>query len=79
MLVPRGSQFVAIVREFAAHAARYAQCSEADTDRFAGSVERAVRECLGHAAPDRVINIEVQRNAGPLQFLVDGRAITVDP
>lgn len=79
MLVPRGAQFVATVRELAAQAARYAKCSPADTDQFVGSVESALHDCLGAAGPDRVISIVVRRDAGPLELVVDGRAITVDP
>jgi hypothetical protein len=79
ILVPRGARFASTVREIAAQAARYANCSAADADRFAVKVESAVHACLGEDTPDRAIQIVVQRNMGPLEFLVDGRVIAVDP
>lgn len=77
--VPRDAQFVATIRGLAVHAARYASCPEADAERFGGSVERAVRACLGEAASGKTISVVVRRESGPLEVLVDGRPITVQP
>jgi hypothetical protein len=77
--VPRDAQFAPMVRGLAAQAARYASCSEAEVEAFAGSVDAAVRACLRESSADAIIAITVQRDAGPIEVLVNGRAITVQP
>jgi hypothetical protein len=46
---------------------------------FAGSVEAAVHACLGDASAVASISVIVRRDAGPLEFLIDGRTIAVKP
>ena len=77
--VPRDPQFVSMVRGLAAHAARYASCGSSDAETFAGSVEAAVHACLREASPNATISVVVRRDAGPLEFLIDGRTIAVEP
>jgi hypothetical protein len=77
--VPRDARFVPVVRSMAVQAARYASCGEADTETFAGSVEAAVRARLHDASADGTISVIVRRDAGPLEFLIDGHAIAVQP
>ena len=77
--VPRDAQFVPVVRGMAVQAARYAACGEADAQTFAGSVEAAVRARLGDASADGMISVIVRRDAGPLEILIDGHAIAVQP
>jgi len=77
--VPRDAQFVSMVRGLAVQAARYASCKDGEVESFAGSVEAAVRACLRDASAGNVISVTVQRNAGPLEVLIDGRAVTVQP
>ena len=76
--VPRDPQFVSTVRKLAVQAARYASCGDGEAEAFGGSVEKAVRACLQESSGDSIAII-VRRNAGPVEVLVDGHAITVEP
>jgi hypothetical protein len=76
--VPRDERFVATVRSLAVQAARYASCGEAAAESFGASVESAVRARLRDASTE-VIAVVVRRAAGPLEVLVDGRPVTVEP
>lgn len=77
--VPRDPQFVSTVRKLAVHAARYANCTEADAETFGGSVEQAVQACLRDEVPDTTISVVVHRAAGPVEARVDGHVISVEP
>jgi hypothetical protein len=77
--VPRDPQFASMVRGLAVQAARYASCGHADAESFAGSVEAALHACLREASSDATISVVVRRDAGPLEFLIDGRTIAVEP
>lgn len=77
--VPRDPQFVSMVRGLAMHAARYASCGNSEAETFAGSVEAAVHACLREASSNPTISVVVRRDAGPLEFLIDGRTIAVEP
>jgi hypothetical protein len=77
--VPRDPQFVSMVRGLAVHAARYASCGKTDVETFALSVEAAVHACLREASSDATISVVVRRDAGPLEFLINGRTIAVEP
>jgi hypothetical protein len=77
--VPRDAQFVSMVRGLAVQAARYASCGHADAETFAVSVEAAVRACLRDGSSEATISVIVRRDAGPLEFLIDGRTVAVEP
>jgi hypothetical protein len=77
--VPRDPQFVSMVRGLAVQAARYAACGSSETETFAVSVEAAVHACLRETSPAATISVVVRRDAGPLEFLIDGRTIAVEP
>jgi hypothetical protein len=77
--VPRDPRFVSMVRGLAVQAARYASCGHADAEAFAGSVEAAVHACLREVSSDASIAVVVRRDAGPLEFLIDGRTVAVEP
>ena len=77
--VPRDAQFVSMVRGLAVQAARYASCDHADAEIFAGSVEAAVHACLRDPSSNAVMYVVVRRDAGPLEFLIDGRTVAVEP
>ena len=79
LAVPRDPQFVSMVRSLAVQAARYAACGNAEIETFAGSVEAAVHACLRETSPDATISVVVRRDAGPLEFLIDGRTVAVEP
>ena len=77
--LPRDPQFASMVRGIAIHAARYTSCGNSDAETFAGSVEAAVHACLREASSNAMISVVVRRDAGPLEFLIDGRTIAVEP
>jgi hypothetical protein len=77
--VPREAQFVPMVRSLAMQAARYASCATTEAEAFAGSVEAAVRASLRETSLNASISVVVRRDAGPLEFLIDGRSIAVEP
>jgi hypothetical protein len=79
LTVPREEQFVPMVRSLAMQAARYASCATAEAETFAGSVEAAVSACLRESSAAPTISVVVRRDAGPLEFLIDGRSIAVEP
>jgi hypothetical protein len=68
-----------MVRGLAVQAARYAAFGNAETETFAVSVEAAVHACLRDASHSASISVIVRRDAGPLEFLIDGRTIAVEP
>ena len=77
--VPRDPQFVSMVRGLAVQAARYAACGNAEAETFALSVEAAVQACLRETSHNASISVVVRRDAGPLEFLIDGRTVAVEP
>jgi hypothetical protein len=68
-----------MVRGLAVQAARYAACGNAETETFALSVEAAVHACLRESSQGASISVVVRRDAGPLEFLIDGRTVAVEP
>jgi len=68
-----------MVRGLAMQAARYASCGNSEAETFAISVEAAVHACLREASSDATISVIVRRDAGPLEFLIDGRTVAVEP
>jgi hypothetical protein len=77
--VPRDPQFVSMVRGLAVQAARYAACGNAETEAFAASVEAAVHACFRETSQGATVSVIVRRDAGPLEFLIDGRTVAVEP
>ena len=77
--LPRDPQFVSMVRGLAMHAARYASCVNTDDETIAATVEAALHACMREATPSATISVVVRREAGPLEFLIDGRTIAVEP
>ena len=77
--VPRDPQFVSMVRGLAVQAARYAAGGNTGTETFAVSVVAAVHACLREVSHSTMISVVVRRDAGPLEFLIDGRTVAVEP
>jgi hypothetical protein len=68
--LPAEERFAPAMRELAAHAARYAGCTEADADRYGAAVELVVRRCIDGAAAGAELSAALRRGAGPLEFLI---------
>jgi len=45
----------------------------------ARDVEAAVHACLRDPSSNAVMYVVVRRDAGPLEFLIDGRTVAVEP
>jgi hypothetical protein len=68
--LPADVRFAKTMRELAAHAARYAGCTESDADRYGAAVESVARGCLERAAAGVQVPAIVRRGAGPVEFLI---------
>jgi len=79
LTVPRDARFVETVRLLATQAARYAGCGGPDTETFAASVEQAVRASVDGTADGAPVTVVMRRDAGPVEVVVDGRTLTVEP
>jgi hypothetical protein len=79
LTVPRDARFADTVRLLAEQAARYAGCGAPDTETFAASVETAIRDRLAEAPGGEAIAVVVRRDHGPVEVVVDGHALTVEP
>jgi len=76
--VPCDERFAETVRLLAVRAARYAGVAEATCEAFGSAIDQSVRERMG-AAPGAPVSVVMRRAGGPLQVLVDGRPLTLEP
>jgi hypothetical protein len=67
--LPAETRFATTMRDLAAHAARYAGCTERDAERYGAAVESVARSCLDQAAGAEVPAV-IRRGAGPVEFLI---------
>jgi hypothetical protein len=70
LLLPAEARFAMTMRDLAAHAARYAGCTESDVERYAAAVESVARSCLDRAAAGAEVRAILRRGAGPVEFLI---------
>ena len=68
--LPAEERFATTMRDLAAHAARYAGCTEKDADRFGAAVEGVARKCLDRAVAGAEVPAVLRRGAGPVEFLI---------
>lgn len=68
--LPAEVRFASTMRDLAAHAARYAGCTEKDADRYGATVESVVRSCLDRAVTGAAVPAILRRGAGPVEFLI---------
>lgn len=68
--VPAETRFATTMRDLAAHAARYAGCTERDAERYGAAVESVARTCLDRAAAGAEVPAILRRGAGPVEFLI---------
>ena len=78
--LPAETRFATTMRDLAAHAARYAGCTERDAERYAAAVESVARSCLDQAAAGAQVPAILRRGAGPVEFLIgcEGRFDTAE-
>lgn len=81
--VPHEPRFAATLRLLVVHAARYAGCSEPSADAFGRAVEDVVEDACQRCPQDRRastdLRVVVRRRAGPVEVVVGGRTLTIDP
>lgn len=77
--LPSDTRFAETARELAVHAARHAGCSDAKAHAFGDEVAGAVRGHLEMESPGATIPLVLRRTAGPIEVLVNGRTLTLDP
>jgi hypothetical protein len=76
--LPTDARYTETARDLAVHAARQAGCGELRAEAFGAEVEGVVRGHLegGNAAP---LTLVLRRRSGPVEVLINGRMITIEP
>jgi hypothetical protein len=77
--IPPDPRFAETIRELAVHAARYTGCSEARANAFGREVEHATRGHIEDGSGDAGVPLIFRRVAGPVEVLVNGRTLVVEP
>jgi hypothetical protein len=77
--LPTDTRFAATARELAVHAARHAGCSAASAHTFGAQVEEVLRAYLDADGVEPSIPLVFRRTAGPVEVLINGRTLTIDP
>ena len=77
--LPTDARFAGTARELAVHAARHAGCSEARAHAFGDTVEQTVRGELETGATGGTVPVVVRRATGPVEVLVNGHRLVLDP
>lgn len=75
--LPYDARFAETARELAIHAARHAGCGDDEARAFGAEVERVVRGRIAAGGPGTHIPLIVRRASGPVEVLVNGRALTL--
>jgi hypothetical protein len=76
---PPDTRFVVTARELAVHAARHAGCTEARARAFGDEVEATILSCMERGNTDAPLPMVVRRTTGPVEVLVNGRTIALEP
>jgi hypothetical protein len=77
--LPNDSRFAETARELAVHAARHAGQTDERAREFGAEVERILRRHLDGGAGTAPIPMIVRRTTGPVEVVIHGRAVTLDP
>jgi hypothetical protein len=77
--LPTDARFTETARELAVHAAKHAGCTDERARAFGEEVEGIIRGYLqaGHAGAS--LPLVLRRKSGPVEALIDGRTITIQP
>jgi hypothetical protein len=74
--LPYDVRFAETARELAIHAARQAGYGEEEALAFGGDVERVVQSHIANGGSGTHIPLIVRRAHGPVEVLINGRALT---
>ena len=77
--LPTDARFAETARELAVHAARHAGCPEAKAHAFGDQVAGAIRAYLETGDAVGTIPLVLRRTTGPVEVVVNGRTLTLDP
>lgn len=80
--VPQDSRFAETLRMLVVHAAQYAGCPPPNAEAFGRSVEEAVQDAFKTCPESRShdgLDLVIRRNAGPVEVVVCGRTLTINP
>jgi hypothetical protein len=77
--LPTDARFTETARELAVHAAKHAGCTDDRARAFGDEVEGVIRGYLedGHTATS--LPLVLRRKSGPVEALISGRTITIQP
>lgn len=77
--LPPDWRFVETVRELAVHAAKHAGCSDARAHAVGEEVQELVRDDLAAGHTDGTIPFVVRWTTRPIEVLINGRRVRLDP
>ena len=77
--LPTDLRFAETARELAAHAARHAGCIEERARAFGEEVEGVIRGYLESGGAGPSLPLVLRRRAGPVEALINGRTIAIEP
>ena len=63
-------RFIGMVRDLAAHGARYAGCHDADAADFAARVENCAREQFAWCGEDAIVVVTVRQTQAALEVVI---------
>jgi hypothetical protein len=76
--LPSDVRFAETARELAVHAAKHAGYSDARARAIGERVEQIIHACLKEGT-GTTLPLVVRRTTGPVEILVDGRTLSLDP
>jgi len=77
--LPTDVRFTGTARELAVHAAKHAGCTEARALAFGEEVEGVIRGYLESGNISPTLPLVLRRRSGPVEALINGRTITIEP
>ena len=77
--LPSDVRFLSTVREIVVHAAKHAGCSDAQAQALGKDVESRVNRDLAAGEVGGSIPVMVRWGDGPVEVVVNGRPVSIDP
>jgi hypothetical protein len=77
--LPTDARFTETARELAVHAAKHAGCAEEPARAFGEEVAGIIRGYLEDGHAGATLPLVLRRTSGPVEALINGRTITIQP
>jgi hypothetical protein len=77
--LPTDARYTETARDLAVHAAKHAGCSDARAQAFGEEVEGVIRGYLEGGNAAAALPLVLRRRSGPVEALINGRIITIEP